>query len=40
MAKKKRVKKIKGFAIQFMPYQEIKHLGSTERINKTLKIVF
>jgi hypothetical protein len=40
MAKKKSVKKIKGFAIQFMPYQDIKYLSSTERIKKILKIVF
>lgn len=40
MAKKKSVKKIKGFAIQFMPYQDIKNLNSTERIKKILKIVF
>ena len=40
MAKKKSVKKIKGFAMQFMPYQEIKSLGSTERIKKILNIVF
>ena len=36
---KKGVKKIKGFAIQFMPYSEIKHLNSSERIKKILGIV-
>ena len=33
-------KLIKGFAIQFMPYSEIKHLSSTERIKKILDISF
>ena len=40
--KKKRGKKvgsIKGFAIQFMPYVEIRSLNSTERIRKILKVV-
>jgi|TARA_Y100000034_G_scaffold76208_1_gene91566 hypothetical protein len=36
---KKRVKKIKGFTIQFMPYSEIRDLNSSERIKKILKIV-
>ena len=36
---KKRVKKIKGFAIQFLPYIDIKYLDSDERIKKILKIV-
>lgn len=36
----KNSKKINGLAIQFMPYAEIKHLGSTERIKKILDIVF
>ncbi len=46
MATKKRVnqgksgKKIKGFAIQFMPYSEIKNLNSVDRIKKILEIVF
>ena len=40
MTKKKSVKKIKGFAIQFMPYSEIKNLDSTNRIRKILDIVF
>lgn len=40
MNKKKSVKKIKGFAIQFMPYHDIRHLNSTERIKKILNIVF
>jgi hypothetical protein len=34
------VKKIKGFAIQFMPYHDIRYLSSTERIKKILHIVF
>ncbi|MBT4376140.1 DUF2073 domain-containing protein [archaeon] len=34
------MKKIKGFAIQFMPYSEIKNLDSTNRIRKILDIVF
>lgn len=41
MAKKKtKSKKINGFAIQFMPYSEIRHLNSTERIRKILDIAF
>lgn len=41
MAKKKISKgKIKGFSIRFMPYSEIKHLNSTERIKKILDISF
>ncbi|MEA3414406.1 MAG: DUF2073 domain-containing protein [Nanoarchaeota archaeon] len=40
MVKKKVVKKIKGFSIQFMPYTEIRGLTSTERIKKILGIVF
>ena len=42
MAKKKRgnkMGKIKGFAIQFMPYGEIRNLNSTERIKKILDII-
>ncbi len=40
MAKKKRgLGKIKGFSIQFLPYSEIKGLGSDERIRKILGIV-
>jgi len=39
MAKKKGVKKIKGFAIQFMPYSEIRDLDGNQRIKKILKIV-
>jgi len=35
---KKRVEKIKGFSIQFMPYSEIRDLESGERIKKILKI--
>ena len=42
MVKKKREKlgKIKGFSIQFLPYSEIRDLGSSDRIKKILKIVF
>ncbi len=42
MVKKKREKelgKIKGLSIQFLPYSEIRDLGSNERIRKILKIV-
>ncbi len=35
----KKVGKIKGFAIQFLPYSEIKDLTSNERIRKILNIV-
>ena len=38
--RKVKAKKIRGFAIQFLPYSEIKHLDSTERIRKILDIVF
>ena len=38
MAKKK-IGKIKGFAIQFLPYSEIRDLDSNERIKKILGIV-
>ncbi|HPD81832.1 MAG TPA: DUF2073 domain-containing protein [Candidatus Pacearchaeota archaeon] len=31
--------KIRGFSIQFLPYSEIKELGSNERIRKILAIV-
>jgi len=42
MAKKSssKNKKIKGFSIRFMPYSEIKHLDSTQRIRKILDIAF
>jgi len=39
MAKKKKIGKIKGFSIQFIPYSEIRYLDSTERIKKILGIV-
>ncbi len=40
MAKRgKRVGKIKGFAIHFLPYSEIKNLNTPERIKKILGIV-
>ena len=42
MAKKKKRKKLdklKGFAIQFLPYSEIRDLNSNERIKKILGIV-
>jgi hypothetical protein len=37
--KKKDVGRIRGFSIQFMPYSEIKFLGSDERIRKILNVV-
>ena len=37
--KKKKITKIKGFSIQFMPYSEIKNLDSTARIRKILNII-
>lgn len=40
MVDKKKNKTLKGFAIQFLPFSEIKHLGSTERIKKILDIAF
>lgn len=36
---KKNLGKIKGFAIRFLPYSEIKELNSDERIRKILDIV-
>ncbi len=42
MTKKKRGKKIgkiKGFSIRFMPYSEIRSLNSTDRIKKILDII-
>lgn len=36
---KKDLGKIKGFAIQFLPYSEIRNLDSSERIKKILKII-
>ena len=36
---KKSIGKLKGFAIQFLPYSEIKDLNSDERIKKILGIV-
>jgi len=40
MVKKKRgLGRIKGFAIQFLPYSEIRNLDSTGRIKKILGIV-
>lgn len=35
----KNLGKIKGFSIQFLPYSEIKHLDSDDRIKKILGIV-
>mgnify|MGYP006414530673 FL=1 len=37
--KKKKFGKIKGFAIQFMPYSEIRDLDSSKRIRKVLNVV-
>ena len=37
--KSKKIGKLKGFAIQFLPYSEIKDLNSDERIKKILGIV-
>jgi hypothetical protein len=39
MVKKKDLGEIKGFAIQFLPYSEIKNLDSDKRIRKILNIV-
>jgi len=39
MAKKKKVRKIRGFSIQFMPFSEIRDLNNDERIKKILKII-
>jgi len=36
---KKRLGKIKGFSIQFLPYSEIRGLDSNQRIKKILNIV-
>lgn len=37
--KKRRLRKIKGFAIQFLPYSEIRDLDSSKRIKKILEII-
>lgn len=39
MVKKKSLGKIRGFAIQFLPYSEIKGLNSNDRIRKVLGII-
>ena len=39
MSKSKKLGKIKGFTIQFLPYSEIRHLDSNERIKKILAII-
>ena len=39
MGQKKEIKRIDGFAIQFLPYHEIRDLNSDERIKKILSIV-
>ena len=39
MSKKRGLGNIKGFAIQFLPYSEIRNIDSNERIKKILKIV-
>ncbi|HJX51016.1 MAG TPA: DUF2073 domain-containing protein [Candidatus Nanoarchaeia archaeon] len=39
MVKKRKIGKIKGFSIQFMPYSEIRSSSSTERIKKILDII-
>lgn len=36
--KRKKLGKINGFSIQFMPYSEIRDLDSTDRISKILKV--
>lgn len=36
----KKLGKIKGFAIQFLPYSEIRNLDSNARIKKILNIIF
>ena len=39
MVTKRSLGKIKGFSIQFLPYSEIKDLGSDDRIKKVLSII-
>lgn len=39
MVNKKKIGHIKGFSIQFVPYTEIRDLGSNEKIRKILNIV-
>jgi len=36
---KKKIKKLKGLTLQFLPYAEIEGLDSTERIKKLLEII-
>ena len=37
--KRKRIGKLRGFTIQFLPYSEIRNLNGDERIKKILNIV-
>lgn len=37
--KKKRLGKLKGFSLQFMPYSEIRNSNSSDRIRKILDII-
>ena len=39
MVKHKHLGRIKGFAIQFLPFNEIRRLSSSERIKKILDII-
>jgi len=39
MVKYKHLGKIKGFSLQFLPFNEIRNLGSSERIKKILDII-
>ena len=39
MMKKKKLGKIRGFSMQFLPYAEIRNLDSGQRIKKILNIV-
>ena len=36
----KKIGKIKGFSIEFLPYSEIRYLDSDDRIKKILNIIF
>ena len=39
MVSKKHLGKIRGFSLQFLPFNEIRNLGSSERVKKILDII-
>jgi hypothetical protein len=39
MSKRRNLGKIRGFSLQFLPFAEIRNLGSSERIKKILDVI-